>query len=89
MFYSGSCHAGNSKDRTHHESLWHYLGWRITQQTISPQSLRLYVKDTLTLNELQKLLGSLNWLCPGLGLSIELLHPLSDLLRRNPHLYAL
>ncbi|NWT35117.1 PO113 protein, partial [Cardinalis cardinalis] len=55
---------------------WYYLGWKITQQTISPKPLGLCVKDTLTLNELQKLLGSLNWLHPVLGLSTELLHPL-------------
>ncbi|NXB53656.1 PO113 protein, partial [Leucopsar rothschildi] len=55
---------------------WHYLGWRIIQQTISPQPLRHFVKDTLTLNELQKLLGSLNWLWPVLGLSTKLLHSL-------------
>ncbi|NXP57262.1 POK25 protein, partial [Chloropsis cyanopogon] len=55
---------------------WHYLGWRIIQQSISLQPLRLCVKDTLALNELQKLLVSLNWLHPVLGLSTELLHPL-------------
>ncbi|NXL78068.1 PO113 protein, partial [Leptocoma aspasia] len=68
------------------ESPWHYLGWRITQQTIIPQPLMLCVKDPLTLNELQKLLGSLNWLHPVLGLSIELLHPLFDIIRGNSHL---
>lgn len=41
-------------EQVQHESLRHYLGWRITQQTISLQPLRLCVKDTLTLNELQK-----------------------------------
>lgn len=35
------------------------------------------------------MLGSLNWLCPVLGLSTELLHPLFDLLRGNPHLHSL
>ncbi|NXA71196.1 POK18 protein, partial [Mohoua ochrocephala] len=55
---------------------WHYLGWKITQLTICPQPLKLCVKDNLTLNDLQKLLGSLNWLCPVLGLSTECLHPL-------------
>ncbi|NXK15786.1 POK18 protein, partial [Herpetotheres cachinnans] len=55
---------------------WSYLGWRITQQQISPQPLQLEVKDTLTLHELQKLLGAINWLRPVLGLTTEELHPL-------------
>ncbi|KFW74930.1 hypothetical protein N305_07063, partial [Manacus vitellinus] len=59
---------------------WTYLGWRITQQEISPQPLQLEVKDTLTLHELQKLLGTINWLRPILGIATEELHPLFVLL---------
>ncbi|NXH96645.1 POK18 protein, partial [Pachycephala philippinensis] len=68
------------------QALWHYLGRKITQQTFYPQPLKFCVKDNSTLNDLQKLLGSLNWLRPILGLSTEPLHPLFDLLRGNPDL---
>lgn len=51
-----------------------------------PSAVKLYVKDNLTLNDLQKFLGSLNWLRPILGLSTELLHPLFVLLRGDPDL---
>lgn len=71
------------------ESPWYYLEWKITQQTIIPKPLRLWVKDTRTSNELQKLLGSLNWLHPVLGLSTQLLHPLFELLRENPYPHLL
>ncbi|KAI1234808.1 hypothetical protein IHE44_0003189, partial [Lamprotornis superbus] len=42
------------------------------------------IAEALILNELRKLLGSLNWLYPVSSLSTELLHPLFDLLRGNP-----
>ncbi|NWH89822.1 POK25 protein, partial [Aegithalos caudatus] len=53
----------------------HYLGWKITQQTICPQPVKLCIKDNSAFNALQKLLGSLNWLCPILGLPTAILHP--------------
>ncbi|KFW81395.1 hypothetical protein N305_12315, partial [Manacus vitellinus] len=65
---------------------WIYLGWRITQQEISPQPLQFKVKDTLTLHELQKLLGAINWLRSILGLTTEELHPLFMLLREDSSL---
>ncbi|KFW75833.1 hypothetical protein N305_11386, partial [Manacus vitellinus] len=65
---------------------WTYLEWRITQQEISPQPLRLKANDTLTLNELQKLLGAINWLRPILDLTTEELHPLFELLKGNSDL---
>ncbi|NXE02931.1 POK18 protein, partial [Chaetorhynchus papuensis] len=76
-------------EKVQQQALWHYLGWKITQQTICPQPVKLSVKDNLTWNDLQKLLGSLNWLRPILGLSTELLHPLFALLRGDPNLKSL
>ncbi|NXK11744.1 POK18 protein, partial [Herpetotheres cachinnans] len=55
---------------------WKYLGWKITQQEIHPQPLCVKLNDTVTLNELQKVLGAINWLLPVLGLTTEELHPL-------------
>ncbi|NXT32884.1 PO113 protein, partial [Pelecanoides urinatrix] len=54
---------------------WHYLGWKIYDQCIRPQPVKL-VPHITTLNDVQKLLGALNWLRPLLGFSTELLHPL-------------
>lgn len=68
------------------ESPWHYLGWRITQQTIRPQLLTLCVKDTPTLNELQKLVPWIGCVLSWVYLQ-NFYKPLSDLLRGNPHLY--
>ncbi|NXG35122.1 POK18 protein, partial [Dromaius novaehollandiae] len=64
---------------------WRYLGWRITEQTITPQELKLRVKIE-NLHDLQQLLGSLNWLRPVIGLTNEELHPLLTLLKGDPAL---
>lgn len=61
---------------------WKYLGYRITEQTVTPQPLQLR-KNSKTLNEVQQLLGTLNWLRPLLGISNQDLAPLSDLLERD------
>ncbi|NXH78135.1 PO113 protein, partial [Hydrobates tethys] len=55
---------------------------------ICPQSVQLSTNIN-TLNELQKLLGTINWLRPFLGISNELLHPLFQLLRGDPALTSL
>ncbi|NXR90148.1 POK18 protein, partial [Hypocryptadius cinnamomeus] len=47
---------------------WKYLGYRITEQTVTPQPLQLRT-NLKTLNEVQQLVGTLNWLRPLLGIS--------------------
>ncbi|NWY24620.1 POK6 protein, partial [Pheucticus melanocephalus] len=54
---------------------WKYLGYRITEQTITPQPLQIQ-KNPKTLNEVQQLVGTLNWLHPLLGISNQDLAPL-------------
>ncbi|NXI65459.1 PO113 protein, partial [Anseranas semipalmata] len=54
---------------------WQYLGWKIMTQSISPQKVRL-VPHIKTLNDLQQLLGAVNWIWPLLGITTEILHPL-------------
>ncbi|NXG68121.1 POK18 protein, partial [Baryphthengus martii] len=66
-------------------SPWKYLGWKILDQTVSPQLVRLGV-DVKTLNDLQKVLGAVNWVRPLLGISNEDLHPLFNLLKGDPAL---
>ncbi|NXE16133.1 PO113 protein, partial [Lophotis ruficrista] len=43
--------------------------------TIVPQKLKI-PQTVFTLNDLQKLLGAINWIRPVLGLSTEMLSPL-------------
>ncbi|NXQ88835.1 POK6 protein, partial [Nyctibius grandis] len=54
---------------------WKYLGWKVFQHTIQPESLTINV-TVKTLNDLQKLLGAINWVRPLLGISTTDLHPL-------------
>ncbi|NXG38697.1 POK18 protein, partial [Dromaius novaehollandiae] len=54
---------------------WKYLEWKITDTAILPQPLQL-VSDIKTLNDLQKLLGTINWVRPCLGISTQDLAPL-------------
>ena len=63
---------------------WLYLGWRILQTRIQPQTLTLGTKVS-TWNDLQKLLGAINWVWPLVGISIDL-HPLFRLLEGDPDL---
>ncbi|NWU87787.1 POK11 protein, partial [Onychorhynchus coronatus] len=59
---------------------WFYPDMKIFEQKIMPQPLTLKVMDTMTLNDLQQLLGAINWLRPILGITMEELHPLFELL---------
>lgn len=59
---------------------WKYLGYRITEKTVTPQPLQLK-RNPKTLNEVQQLVGAPNWPCPLLGISNQDLAPLSYLLK--------
>ncbi|KFW84225.1 hypothetical protein N305_12364, partial [Manacus vitellinus] len=76
-------------EKIQHTQPWTYLGWRITQQEIMPQPLTFKVTDTMTLNDLQWLLGAINWLRPVLGITTEELHPLFELLKGDPTLTSI
>ncbi|KAF1413042.1 Endogenous retrovirus group K member 18 Pol protein, partial [Spheniscus magellanicus] len=54
---------------------WKYLGWKILEHTIQPQPITLQ-SDIKTLNDLQKLVGTINWVCPMLGIDNDMLTPL-------------
>lgn len=62
-----------------------YLRLLLFEQKIVPQPIVLwtYIK---TLNYLQKLLGTISWLTPTLGISTEALSPLFHLLKRDTDL---
>ncbi|NWH90533.1 POK18 protein, partial [Aegithalos caudatus] len=54
---------------------WKYLGYKITEQTITPQRLQ-FRENPKTLNEMQQLVGTINWIRPLLGITNQDLHPL-------------
>ncbi|NXM99292.1 POK7 protein, partial [Sylvia borin] len=54
---------------------WKYLGLKIFPQTIQHQPLQLN-ENPQTLHDLQKLLGTINWVGPLLGITNEDLAPL-------------
>ncbi|NXQ79551.1 POK6 protein, partial [Nyctibius grandis] len=48
--------------------------------TVRPQKV-LIANPVNTLNDLQKILGTINWVCPLLGITNQDLHPLFQLLK--------
>ncbi|NWZ42423.1 POK18 protein, partial [Brachypodius atriceps] len=54
---------------------WKYLGWRITEQTIRPQKIQIKAEIN-NLQDLQQLLGEINWMRPILGITNDELAPL-------------
>ncbi|NWZ59419.1 POK10 protein, partial [Haliaeetus albicilla] len=52
---------------------------------IIPQKLKI-ITEVQTLNDMQKLLGTINWVRPLLGITNEELHPLFQLLKGDPAL---
>lgn len=59
---------------------WRYLGWKITEQTIRPQKIQIRTEIN-TLQDLQQLLGEINWMRPILGIMNYQLSSLFNLLR--------
>ncbi|NXV80340.1 PO113 protein, partial [Atlantisia rogersi] len=53
--------------------------------TVTPQGLQIS-SQVQTLTDLQKLLGTINWVRPLLGINNELLRPLFNLLKGDPAL---
>ncbi|KFM09157.1 hypothetical protein AS27_04740, partial [Aptenodytes forsteri] len=64
---------------------WKYLGWKILEHTIQPQPITLQ-SHIKTLNDLQKLVGTINWVRPLLGIDNYMLTPLFKLLKGDPAL---
>ncbi|NWR54155.1 POK18 protein, partial [Bucorvus abyssinicus] len=54
---------------------WNYLGWKITQSTTMPQKPELRT-DVKTLNDVQKLVGDINWVHPICGVTNADMAPL-------------
>ncbi|NXC57157.1 POK18 protein, partial [Aleadryas rufinucha] len=73
------------EDKVQYTSPWTYLGFQIRERTITPQQLAIQ-DNPKTLRDLHKLCGSINWVCPLLGITTEDLAPLFSLLRGSEDL---
>lgn len=51
-------------DKVQREAPYSYLGHTLYPRTIQPQKLQLRKDELKMLNDIQKLLGDINWLCP-------------------------
>ena len=63
-----------------------YLGYVVSRATVCPQKVSLQRDSLQTLNDFQKLLGDINWLCPTLGIPTYQLHDLFSLLQGDSSL---
>lgn len=57
---------------------WTYLGWKISESQVRPQKLQI-TTSLRTLNDVQRLMGDLQWLRPVVGIpntDLEILRPL-------------
>ena len=48
---------------------YHYLGFVVDRQHITPQLTQIRTDKLSTLNDFQKLLGDINWIRPSLGIA--------------------
>jgi hypothetical protein len=62
---------------------YNYLDFRLTDQAVFSQKIVICRDSLKTLNDFQKLLGDINWLCPYLKLTTGELKPLFDILKES------
>ena len=62
---------------------YNYLGFRLRDRSTYPQKIIICRDSFKTLNDFQKLLGDINWLCSYLNLTTGELKPLFDILIGN------
>jgi hypothetical protein len=68
-------------DKTQFCPLFRYLGHTIVDNAVKPPKLKLDIKEVMTLNELQTLLGNINWILPFLKIPSDSLKPVFELLK--------
>ncbi|KAJ7410730.1 hypothetical protein WISP_106522 [Willisornis vidua] len=74
-----------ASEKTQVTAPWQYLALLLSSQTFVPQKVEI-VKEVKTLNQLQALLGNINWVRSHLGLSTDFLAPLFQLLKGDTDL---
>ena len=65
---------------------YHYLGFIVNRQHITPQLTQIHVGKLSTLNDFQKLLGDINWIRPSLDIASYQLTHLFNTLKGDPDL---
>lgn len=73
-------------EKVQQDSVVSYLGAKIGHHQITAQKIEIRKDGLKSLNDFQKLLGAINWLCPYLKLTNYQLQPLYDILRGDPAL---
>ncbi|KAJ7425569.1 endogenous retrovirus group K member 25 Pol protein-like protein [Willisornis vidua] len=72
-------------EKTQMTAPWQYLGLLLSARTFTPEKVDIST-EVRTLNQLQILLGKINWVCSYLGHSADFLAPLFQLLRGDSDL---
>jgi hypothetical protein len=78
-----------SPDKTQFCPPFKYLGHTIAGNIVKPPKLNLDIKEVMTLNELQTLLGNINWIWPFLKIPLDSLKPVFELLKGDSQLNSL
>ena len=65
---------------------YHYLGFVVKRQHITPQLTQIWTDKLSTLNDFQNLLGDINWIRPSLGIANYQLNNLFNTLKGEPDL---
>ncbi|RMB92839.1 hypothetical protein DUI87_30733 [Hirundo rustica rustica] len=80
-----SCGLQVAPEKIQQQPPWKYLGVKILEWTIRHQDVE-FVQSVKTLNDAQKLVGVIPWLCPYLGLTTAQLSPVFELLKGDTDL---
>ena len=65
---------------------YHYLGFVVNRQCITPQLTQIHTDKLSTLNDFQKLLGDINWIRSSLGIANYQLNNIFNTLKGDPDL---
>jgi hypothetical protein len=66
-----------------------YFGHTVVDNIVKPPKLKLDIKEVMTLNELQTILGNINWIWPFLKILSDSLKPVFELLKIDSQLNSL
>ena len=73
-------------EKVQHYQPWQYLGYVLFHRTVRPQIVPIQIPDPLTLNSLQQLLGTINWIRLSSGITTGKLTNFFNTLKGDPDL---